>query len=122
MDDHPRTTLPADFVPGEVFRVELSAEEAQALASILPKGYSFHIDARKKEQKPPAKKKTPEELLLAAAMDFKPKPAVTLPPPPPAVLPKKVVVGKQEGMNEAVKLCLKTLQLLQQHKCALPFM
>ncbi len=25
-------------------------------------------------------------------------------------------------MNEAVKPCLKTLQLLQQHKCALPFM
>jgi hypothetical protein len=95
MEDHPRTTLPADFLPGEVFRVELSAEEAQALASLLPKGYSFHLDARKKEQKPPAKKKTPEELLLAAALDFKPKPAVTLPPPPPAVVAKKAVVGKQ---------------------------
>lgn len=95
MEDHPRTTLPTDFIPGEVFRVDLSAEEVQALASLLPKGYSFHLDARKKDQKPPTKKKTPEELLLAAAQDFKPKPAVTLPPPPPVVVAKKPVTGKQ---------------------------
>jgi hypothetical protein len=45
----------------------------QALTTILPKGYSFHIDYRKKDQKLPVKKKTPDELLLAAAMEFKPK-------------------------------------------------
>jgi hypothetical protein len=59
--------------------VDLSAEEMQALASLLPKGYSFHIDHRKKEQKPQTKKKNPDELLLASALEFnfKPKPVAS---------------------------------------------
>jgi hypothetical protein len=40
--------------------VELSPEEAAVLTTMLPKGFSFHVDQRKKDQKQQAKKKTPE--------------------------------------------------------------
>jgi hypothetical protein len=67
----------------------------QAISTILHKGYSFHLDHRKRDQKPPARKKTPEELLLAAALEFKPKLATSshaLQQVPP---PQKKTVGKQ---------------------------
>lgn len=93
----------------------------QALTSLLPKGYSFHVDHRKKDQKPPTKKKNPDELLLAAAIEsnFKSKP---LPTHQPLPQPTKKPPTKQDPINEQMKPCLKILQQLQQHKCALPFM
>lgn len=67
----------------------------QSLTTILPKGYSFHIDHRKKDQKPPVKKKTPDELLLAAAMEFKPKVATSSHVLQQVQPPQKKTVAKQ---------------------------
>lgn len=97
----------------EVFRVELTAEEAALLGSLLPKRYSIQLEPRRKDQKV-AKKKTADELLLTTPIE-PPRPKVVPPPPP-----KKT--NKVEAVTEAVKPCFATLSLLQQHKCALPFL
>ena len=67
----------------------------QALSTVLPKGYSFHPDHRKKDQKLPVKKKTPDELLLAAAMEFKPKVPTNSHNVQQLQQPQKKIVSKQ---------------------------
>lgn len=83
----------------------------------MPKGYSLHIDNRKKDKSHP-KKKTPEELLLAMAEPPpKPKQPVLLPQ-----VPGKKIPLKQDLIPESVKPCIKILDQLKQHKCAWPFL
>ena len=98
--------LPPNYNPHEIFRLELTPEELVALNSLLPKGYSLHQDNRKKEAKPHSKKKVEE--------------APPEQPPPPKQQPAPAK-PKPQPIPEAFKPCLKTLQSLQQHKCAWPF-
>lgn len=97
----------------------MTAESFKAISLALPKGYSLHIDNRKKDKSHP-KKKTPEELLLAMTEPVAPKAKhqpVLLPPPQ-----NKKIPIKQDLISEAVKPCLKILEQLKQHKCAWPFL
>ena len=111
--------MPQQYNSTDIFKTELTHEEYQLIFYMLPKGYSLQIDNRKRDGKPLIKKKNPEELLLASSIEFqlKAKPLnIYQPPPPPKKNPKPDVI------NDQVKPCVKTLQVLQKHKCAWPFL
>lgn len=50
--------LPVDFNPTEVFRLELTPEEAAVIATLLPQHYSLHVESLRKDSKSQNKKKT----------------------------------------------------------------
>ncbi len=83
----------------------------------LPLGYSLQVENRRKD-KSQSKKKTADELLLSMTEPLPRSKQVSVVPPQP----QKKGAQKQDLIPEAVKPCLKTLQLLQQHKYGLPFL